>query len=68
MKLPHCTLTKKHQLKLIACFVLKVISRPAASLLGIQADSAALFYLKLGKVTAYYLEQEAPEILHGAVE
>ena len=43
-------------------------ARSAADLLGIQPNSAALFYRKLREIIAYYLEQEAHEIFHGAVE
>ena len=49
-------------------FVLEVTARSAADLLGIQPNSAALFYRKLREVIAYYLEQEAHEIFDGAVE
>lgn len=37
-------------------------------MLGIQPNSAALFYRKLREVIAYYLEQKAHEIFDGAVE
>ena len=42
--------------------------RSAADLLGIQSNSAALFYRKLREVIVYYLEQEALKILGGAIE
>ena len=48
--------------------MLEVTARSAADLLGIQPNSAALFYRKLREVIAYYLEQEATEIFDGAVE
>ena len=50
-------------------FVLEATARSAADLLGIQPNSAALFYGKLREVIAYHhLEQEAHEIFDGAVE
>ena len=68
MKLSHCRLLRKQQLKLLEYFVLEVTARSAADLLGIQPNSAALFYRKLREVIAYYLEQEAHEIFDGAIE
>ena len=68
MKLSHCRLLRKQQLKLLEYFVLEVTARSAADLLGIQPNSAALFYRKLREVIAYYLAQEAHEIFDGAVE
>jgi transposase len=37
-------------------------------MLGIQPNSAALFYRKLREIIKYYLEQQAHEIFDGAVE
>ena len=68
MKLSHCKLLRKQQLKLLEYFALEVTARSAADLLGIQPNSAALFYRKLREMIAYYLEQEAHEIFDGAVE
>ena len=68
MKITHCKLLRKQQLRLMEFFVLEVTARSAADLLGIQPNSAALFYRKLRGVIAYYLEQEAHEIFDGAVE
>ena len=42
--------------------------RSAADLVGIQPNSAALFYRQLREIIAYYLEQEAHDIFDGAVE
>ena len=44
MKLSHCKLLRKQQLKLLEYFVLEVTARSAADLLDIQPNSAALFY------------------------
>ena len=49
-------------------FVLEVTAKSAADLLGIQPNSAALFYRKLREVIVYYLDQETHEIFDGAVE
>ena len=68
MKLSHCKLLRKKQLKLLEYFVLEVTARSAADLLDIQPNSAALFYRKLREVIVYYLEQEAHEIFGGAIE
>ena len=68
MKLSHCKLLRKKQLKLLEYFVLEVTARSAADLLDIQPNSAALFYRQLREIIAYYLEQEAHDIFDGAVE
>ena len=68
MKLSHCKLLRKQQLKLLEYFVLEVTARSAADLLGIQANSAALFYRKLREIISYHLAQKEHEIFDGAVE
>ena len=68
MKLSHCKLLRKQQIKLLEYFVLEVTARSAADMMEIQANTAILFYRKLREIIAYYLEQEAHEIFHGAVE
>ena len=68
MKVSHCKLLRRQQLRLLEFFVLEVTARSAADLLGIQTNSAALFYRKLREVIAYHLEQEAHEIFEGVVE
>ena len=68
MKLSHCKLLRKQQLKLLEYFVLEVTARSAADMMEIQANTAILFYRKLREIIAYYLEQEAHEIFDGAVE
>lgn len=68
MKLTHCKLSRKCQLKLLEFFVLEVTARSAADVLSIQPNRAALFYRKLREIIAYYLEQEAQELFDGAVE
>ncbi len=68
MQITHCKLLQKHQRKLVEYFVLEATARTAADLLGMQPNSAALFYRKLREVIAYHLEQEAHEIFDGVVE
>ncbi len=68
MRLSHCKLLRKQQLKLLKYFVLEVTARSAADMMEIQANTAILFYRKLREIIAYYLEQEAHEIFDGTVE
>ena len=68
MKISHCRLLKKIQLRLLKLFVLEVTARSAADILGIQPNGAALFYRKIREVTAYHLEQESHEIFDDVVE
>ena len=68
MKITHCKLARKHQLRLLEFFVLEVTARSAADLLDIQPNSAILFYRKLREVIAYHLDKEAHEVFEGAVE
>lgn len=49
-------------------FVLEVTARAAADVLGIQPNSAMLFYRKIRQVIAYHLELQADEIFEGSVE
>ena len=68
MKLTHCKLDKKHQLRLLEFFVAEVTARAAADLLQIQPNSAALFYRKIRQVIAWHLQQQASEQFDGQVE
>ena len=68
MKISHCKLKKKVQQKLLEFFVLEVTARSAANLLGIQVNSAALFYKKIREIIANQLEQESHEIFDGEIE
>ena len=68
MKITHCKLSKKCQLRLLDFFVLEVTARSTADLLDIQPNSAMLFYRKLREIIAYNLEQEAHEIFDGVIE
>ena len=68
MKITYCKLLRKQQHKPLEYFVLEVTARSAANMMGIQANTAMLFYRKIREVIAYHLEQQAHEIFDGAVE
>ena len=68
MKISHCKILKKHQLRLLEFFVLEVTARSAADLVGIQANTAALFYHKIRQVIAAQLDLQAEEMLGGEIE
>lgn len=68
MKITHCKLSKSTQKKLLQFFVLEVTARAAADILGIQPNSAILFYRKIRQVIAYHLELQADEVFDGSVE
>jgi transposase len=68
MKLSHCKLRKNTQIRLLEFFVLEVTARSAANLLGIQANTAILFYRKIRQVIAYYLLLDSVEVFDGQVE
>ena len=68
MKINHYRLLRKVQLRLLEFFVLEVTARSEANILGIQPNSAALFYRKIREVIAYHLEQESHKIFDGIVE
>ena len=61
-------MTDKYQRRLIEYFALEVTARSAADMLGIQANSAALYYRKLRQLIAYHLDAQAEEILGGEIE
>ena len=68
MKISRCKILKKQQLRLLEFFVLEVTARSAADILGIQPNTAMLFYKKIRQVISHYLELQAHEIFDGAVE
>ena len=68
MKIIHCKLKKSIQNKLLGFFVLDVTARAAADLLGIQANSAILFYGKIRGVISYHLALESDEVFDGQIE
>lgn len=68
MSLGRCKLSRKVQSRLVEFFVLEVTARSAASVLGIQPNTAALFYRKLRQVIADQLALVEHEVFDGAVE
>lgn len=68
MKITRCKLNKKSQIKLLAFFIAEVTARTAADLLGIQPNSAALFYRKIRQIIMYHLNQDAIEVFEGHLE
>jgi len=68
MPLTNCKLSKKQQLRLVECFVLEVTARSAADLIGIQANTAALFYRKLRQLITDRLACVEHEIFDGVIE
>jgi transposase len=55
-------------MRLLEFFALEVTARAAADLLGIQANTAALFYHKIREVIAARLDQQATQMFGGKVE
>jgi transposase len=63
-----CRLSKKIQKDLVKYFILEVTARSAANILGIQSNSAILFYRKLRLVIKEHLDEESKELFKGQVE
>ena len=68
MEITRCKLKRKYQLRLLEFFVLEVTARSAADMLGIQPNTAMLFYKKIRQVISHHVELQATEIFDGAVE
>ena len=68
MGLNRCKLSRKLQSRLIEFFVLEVTARSAASVLGIQPNTAALYYRKLRQLIAEQLALVEHEVFDGSVE
>ncbi len=68
MGLNHCKLSRKQQSRLVEFFVLEVTVRSAASVLGIQPNTAALYYRKLRQLIVEQLTRVEHEVFDGAVE
>ncbi|HFC6352560.1 TPA: IS1595 family transposase, partial [Neisseria elongata] len=68
MQITNCKLSKRVQKKLLEFFVLQVTARSAADILGIQPNSAILFYRKIRMVISHYLALVANEVFEGPVE
>jgi transposase len=67
IKITRCKLTKKHQLRMIEFFVLGVTARSAAELMGVQPNTAALFYRKVRQVLSEQLSMEAKMLFNGEI-
>ena len=68
MQITNCKLSKRVQKKLLEFFVLQVTARSAADILGIQPNSAILFYRKIRMVISHHLALAADEVFEGSVE
>ncbi|HQU08614.1 MAG TPA: IS1595 family transposase [Opitutales bacterium] len=68
MKISRCKLRRKDQYKLLEFFVLEVTARAAADMMGMQPNTAALFYHKIRTVIASHLGAKAKEIFEGEIE
>mgnify|MGYP003329392857 CR=1 FL=1 len=64
MGIKRCKLSKKIQLRLLEYFVLEVTARSAADVLGLQANTAALFYRKVRELIAEHAAADE-ELLGG---
>jgi len=68
MAISHYRLSKSTQLRLLEYLVLEVTARSASNFLGIQANSAILFYRKVRQEIADRLSIETQEIFNGVIE
>ena len=68
MPLIHCKSSRKLQSELTEFFVLHVTARSAASVLGVQPNTAALCCRKLRQCIAEQLALVEHEVFHGVVE
>ena len=68
MQITNCKLSMRVQKKLLEFFVLQVTARSAADILGIQPNSAILFYRKIRMVISHHLALAADEVFEGSVE
>ena len=68
MQITNCKLSKRVKKKLLEFFVLQVTARSAADILGIQPNSAILFYYKIRMVINHHLALAADEVFEGSIE
>ena len=68
MQITNCKLSKRVKKKLLEFFVLQVTARSAADILGIQPNSAILFYRKIRMVINHHLALAADEVFEGSIE
>ena len=67
MQITNCKLRNRVQKKLLEFFVLQVTARSAADILGIQPNSAILFYRKICMVISHYPVLAADAVFEGSV-
>ena len=68
MQTTNCKLSNRVQKKLLDFFVLEVTARSAADILGIQPNSAILFYRKIRMAISHHLALAADEVFEEPVE
>jgi len=68
MCIARCKLKKNIQKKLLEFFIPGVTARSAASLPGIQGNSAILFHQKIRQVINWHLVRESEEMFDGSAE
>jgi transposase len=68
MGISRCKLSRKVQSALLLFFVAEVTARTAADLLGINRNTAALYYHKIRQQIALHLEAHAQDMFGGSVE
>jgi transposase len=68
MSLKRCKLSRKQQNQLLEYFVLEVTARSAANLLGLQPNTAALYYRKIRQLIVDHLAAIEHEVFAGSVE
>ena len=68
MKITYCKLKNLYKISSLSFFVLEVTAQAAADLLGIQVNSAILFYQKIREVISYHLALEADEVFDGQID
>jgi transposase len=68
MGIERCKLSRKVQSSLLLFFVAEVTARTAGDLLGINRNTAALYYHKIRQQIALHLEARAQDMFGGTVE
>src|SRR5262244_4579219 len=66
MRLKRSKLSEKHASRLLEHFVAGTPARTAAALIGVNKNTAALFYHRLREIVAARIEDECP--IHGEIE
>ena len=68
MRITRCKLSKKTQNELVKFFIAEVTARTASELVGINRQTAILFYQKIREIIAFHIEQESHEFFDGEIE